>query len=80
MPLISTLCLRVLIVGTEGSFFKRTPGPRSLRTWAAVYVLKRCARRVEVTTNIACETVAPNERVLRECATRLCASVPKIDR
>ena len=46
MPLISTLCLRVLIVGP--SFESSRP---------AVWVSKHVARRTEVTTNIECESV-----------------------
>ena len=60
MPLISTLCLRVLIVGARALLQEKAEKAGrelSLRAQAAVYVLKRCACRMEVTTNIACETV-----------------------
>ncbi len=56
----------------------------SLRTRPAVYVLKPCARRAEVTTNIECESV-PVMRVLTSAsyanALHGCArSLPKIGR
>jgi len=66
MPVISTLCLRVLIVG---------PSAQSSRP--AVYEPKQRTRRAEVTTNIECErvvpsrSIAPSHRAVRECATRL---------
>ena len=75
MPLISTLCLRVLIVG---------PWAKSSRP--AVHVSKQYTRRTEVTTNIECERVRLTEafksshRGVRECATRLRFNLPKISR
>jgi hypothetical protein len=59
MPLISTLCLRVLIVGTKASVFKQSGVGCSLAKDPAVYDPKLFTRRVEVTTNIEYERVRP---------------------
>ena len=53
MPLISTLCLRVLIVRVTSAVFKRqVPGSHP-----AVCVPKLLTRRAEVTTNVEYERV-----------------------
>ena len=53
MPLISTLCLRVLMVRATSAVFKRQVRSSD----PAVCVPKLLTRRTEVTTNIECERV-----------------------